>query len=141
MMDALHTRKSVRRWRPGNCSKAIRNPCPGLALGYVDECLPIVSEALEIAHKRNHAFTVAWALLIAAHIYRETGRFADALSNGNEAIALCEQYGFVARMGTVLMYIGAVYCRLGDTERGLADIRRGLDLWRNTSGRFHMSYF
>jgi tetratricopeptide (TPR) repeat protein len=112
----------------------------GLPLGYVDECLPIVREALEIAHKRNHAFTVAWALLNAAHIYRETGRFADALSNGSEAIALCERYGFVARMGTVLLYIGAAYCRLGDTERGLGDIRRGLDIWRSTSNQFHMSY-
>ncbi|HWX33463.1 MAG TPA: AAA family ATPase, partial [Steroidobacteraceae bacterium] len=112
----------------------------GLPLGYVHECLPIVSGALEIARKRNHAFTVAWALLNAAHIYRETGRFADALSSGSEAIALCERYGFVARMGTVLLYIGAAYCRLGDTERGLGDIRRGLDIWRSTSNRFHMSY-
>jgi tetratricopeptide (TPR) repeat protein len=43
-------------------------------------------------------------------------------------------------MGTVLLYIGAAYCRLGDTERGLGDIRRGLDIWRSTSNRFHMSY-
>jgi tetratricopeptide (TPR) repeat protein len=113
----------------------------GLGLGYVDDCRSIASEALEIAHKRNHEFTVAWALLGAAHISRETGRFADALSNGIEAIAICERYGFVARMGMVLLQIGAAYCRLGDTERGLGDIRRGLDLWRSTSSRFHMSYW
>jgi tetratricopeptide (TPR) repeat protein len=112
-----------------------------VGLGYVDDCLSIASEALEIAHKRNHAFTVAWALLAAAHIYRETGRFADALSNGNKAIAICERHGFIARMGTVLLQTGAVYCRSGDTERGLSDMRRGLDLWRSASSRFHMSYW
>jgi hypothetical protein len=113
----------------------------GLALGYLDQCLSLIREALEIARKRNHAFTVAWALLAAARIYRHAGRFDEALSSGNEAIALCERYGFVARMGTVLLQTGAVYCAVGETERGLADIRRGLQLWRTTSNRFHMSYF
>ena len=112
----------------------------GLALGYLDQCLSLVHEALEIARKRDHAFTVAWALLIAARIYREAGRFDEALSIGNEAIALCERYGFVARMGTVLLQTGAAYCRVGETERGLADIRRGLQLWPSTSSRFHMSF-
>jgi tetratricopeptide (TPR) repeat protein len=113
----------------------------GLALGYLDQCLSLVHEALEIARKRDHAFTVAWAVLIAACTYREVGRFDEALSIGNEAIALCERYGFVARMGTVLLQTGAAYCRVGETERGLADIRRGLQLWRSTSSRFHMSFY
>ena len=113
----------------------------GLALGYVDQCLSLVQEALGIARKRNHAFTVAWALLIAARTYREAGRFAEALSSANEAIACCEQYGFVARMGSVLMQTGGAYCRLGETERGLADSRRGLLFWRNTSGRFTCPLF
>src|ERR1700730_7880867 len=56
-------------------------------------------------------------------IYREAGRFCGSLSVGNEAIACCERYGFVARMGTVLLQTGGAYCRLGETERGLADSR------------------
>jgi class 3 adenylate cyclase/tetratricopeptide (TPR) repeat protein len=113
----------------------------GLALGYLDQCLSLVHEALEIARKRNHAFTVAWALFAKARIYRAAGRFDEALSSGNEAIALCERYGFVARMGTVLLQTGSVYCAVGETERGLAEIRRGLELWRSTSSRFHMSFY
>ena len=53
--------------------------------------------------------------------------------------SLCERYGFVARMGTVLLYIERRTAGLV-TERGLGDIRRGLDIWRSTSNRFHMSY-
>src|SRR5262249_2097363 len=69
----------------------------GLTLGCVDDSLSLVREALEIARARKHAFTVAWALLAAARLYRATGRFAEALSFGEEAMATCEQYGFVAR--------------------------------------------
>jgi tetratricopeptide (TPR) repeat protein len=113
----------------------------GLTLGYVDDSLSLVREALEIARARKHAFTFAWALQAAARIYRATGRFAEALSIGDEAIATCEQYGFVARMGTVLLQTGAAYCGVGETKRGLADSRRGLALWRKTSSRFHMSFY
>ena len=44
-------------------------------------------------------------------------------------------------MGSVLMQTGAVYCRLGETRRGLAEIRRGLELWRKASSQLQMSYY
>jgi class 3 adenylate cyclase/tetratricopeptide (TPR) repeat protein len=114
---------------------------PGLPLGIVDDSLSLVQEAVAIARNRNHSFSLAWALLSASRLYNVAGRFGEALSLGKEANALCERYGFVARMGTVLMQTGAAYCGLGETQRGLADIRHGLDLWRRTSGSFHMSYY
>jgi tetratricopeptide (TPR) repeat protein len=113
----------------------------GLALGIVGDCLSLVQEAVTIARNRNHSFSLAWALLSASRVYNVAGRFGEALSFGKEANALCERYGFVARMGTVLLQTGAAYCGLGETQRGLADIRHGLDLWRRTSGSFHMSYY
>src|SRR5262249_50326337 len=82
----------------------------GLALGYMDDCLSLAQEALCIARKRKHAFSEAWALLVAARIYREAGQYDQALSHGNDAIALCERYGFIARLGTVLLQTGATYC-------------------------------
>jgi tetratricopeptide (TPR) repeat protein len=98
----------------------------GLPLGRVGECLSLAQEALDIARERNHAFTLAWAQLVAARIYREVGLFDEALSVANEAIAVCERYGFSARLGTVLLQSGAAYCRIGEVERGLAATRRGL---------------
>jgi hypothetical protein len=85
-----------------------------------------------IARWRNHAFTVGWALLAASRVYREAGRFTEALSTGEEAIELCERHGFVARLGTVLLQTGGTHCRLGETERSLTETRRGLELWRRT---------
>ena len=73
--------------------------------------------------------------------YREAGRFTEALSTGAEAIELCERHGFVARLGTVLLQTGGTHCRLGETERGLTETRRGLELWRKTSSRLHMSHY
>jgi class 3 adenylate cyclase/tetratricopeptide (TPR) repeat protein len=113
----------------------------GCALGHFDRCLTFAEESLAIARERNHPFTIAWAHLSAARFYNSVGRFKDALLSGNEAIEICERHGFFARLGVVLLWTGAAYCGVGETERGLAEFRRGLDLWRKTSGQFHMSSF
>src|SRR5262249_44627964 len=42
--------------------------------------------------------------------------------------------GFRARMGALLPVIGAARFGLGETERGLSEIRRGIQLWRDTGG-------
>jgi hypothetical protein len=38
----------------------------GLALGYLERCLLLIEETLAIARKRNHAFTIGWALFAAS---------------------------------------------------------------------------
>jgi class 3 adenylate cyclase/tetratricopeptide (TPR) repeat protein len=113
----------------------------GMSLGHFAQCQLLADEALTIARKRGHAFTLAWALLSCARLKRLTGQFADALSLSDDAIAICERHGFYARMGTVLLSVGHAHIGLGEIERGLAEIRRGLDLWRKTSGCFHMSWY
>ena len=107
----------------------------GLALGYLDQCLSLIREALEIARKRNHAFTVAWALFAAARIYRQAGRFDEALSSGNEAIALCERYGFRRPEWAPFCAADRERFTAPSEKRSAAwpDIRRGLQLWRTTS--------
>jgi tetratricopeptide (TPR) repeat protein len=39
----------------------------------------------------------------------------------------------------VLLHRGPALFELGDKERGLADIQRGVDLWRKTSGTFMLA--
>ena len=45
-----------------------------------------------------------------------------------------------ARMGGLLPMIGAARFGLGETERGLSEIRRGIQLWRDTGG-FHLPVY
>jgi predicted ATPase len=39
------------------------------------------------------------------------------------------------------MATGQAQFAMGETERGLAEIRRGFDMWREASGRFHISWY
>ena len=58
---------------------------------------------------------------------------------GNEAIYICERHGFDVRLGNVLVYHGAARFAIGEQEEGLADMCRGIALWRRTSGMFHVT--
>jgi tetratricopeptide (TPR) repeat protein len=111
----------------------------GVVLGHFERCLALGEQALAIARERNHAFSVAWALMGCGQMLCTLGRFREALTLGTEAIGLCERHGFHARMGTVLIFTGRAYFGLGDAKRGSAEIRRGLEVWGGASGRFHMS--
>jgi hypothetical protein len=94
-------------------------------------------EAWTIARSRGHAFSIAWAGLVRARSLLPLGRYEECELIGNECINICERHGFTARLGSILIYHGAARVATGDGLQGLSDMRRGLDLWQRTSGRFH----
>jgi tetratricopeptide (TPR) repeat protein len=111
----------------------------GSVLGRIDESLALTREGLSLGRERGDPFSLAWALLARARALRIAGQFAEGLSHVNEAVVLCERFGFRARLGTVLMARGTLLLGLGDTERGIREMYLGTDIWRETSGNFHMS--
>jgi predicted ATPase len=57
-----------------------------------------------------------------------------------ECIDICERHGFTARLGSILVYRGAVRAEIGDSE-GFPDMRRGIDLWQQTSRGLHLTQY
>jgi class 3 adenylate cyclase/tetratricopeptide (TPR) repeat protein len=108
-------------------------------LGKITEGLALTQEGLAIARARKDTFTLAWALFNRALALRQVGAFAEGVDCANEAAEICEQHGFRARLGTVLIARGALHFDRGDTKRGIEEMFRGRDIWRATSGNFHMS--
>ena len=111
----------------------------GAVLGRLQESLALTEEALIIARARNDAFTIAWALLGRLRALRAADQFSEGIMLGKEAIDICERHGFRARLGSVLISCAINHLGIGSVERGLADMRRGIDLWTKDSGDFHMS--
>jgi ATP/maltotriose-dependent transcriptional regulator MalT len=72
-------------------------------LGKITEGLALTQEGLAIARARKDTFTLAWALFNRALALRQVGAFAEGVDCANEAAEICEQHGFRARLGTVLI--------------------------------------
>jgi len=109
------------------------------AMGYFERSLTIAEQGMAIALERGHLFSIVWASVCHVFALGSFGRYAEALASADRAIEICEKYGFDSRIGNVLLHRGPVLFELGDAERGLADIRRGVELWRKTSGIFMLT--
>ncbi len=108
-------------------------------MGYFDRSLALSEQAMAIALDRGHLFSIVWASECRVTALSSFGRYAEALACADRAIEICESHGLDARTGNVLLHRGPVLFELGDAEQGLADIRRGVELWRETSGIFMLT--
>jgi tetratricopeptide (TPR) repeat protein len=109
------------------------------ALGLIEESVAWSEEAWAIANARGHAFSIAWAGLVRMRSLNPLGHFAESVDIGNVCAGICERHGFNARLGNVLVFRGAARLAIGEREEGLSDMRRGIAIWRQTSGTFHVT--
>jgi DNA-binding response OmpR family regulator/class 3 adenylate cyclase/tetratricopeptide (TPR) repeat protein len=101
--------------------------------------LAISEQCMAIALDRGHLFSIVWASVSRVFALGAFGRYAEAVGCADRALEICQKYGFDARIGNVLLHRGPVLFELGDEERGLADLQRGVALWRKTSGIFMLA--
>jgi tetratricopeptide (TPR) repeat protein len=108
-------------------------------LGHLDRSLALSEQGMAISLERGHLFSIVWASVSRVLALTSFGRYADAVACADNAIAICKKHGFDTRIGNVLQHRGPALFELGDEERGLADIERGVMLWRERSGSFFLS--
>jgi predicted ATPase len=110
-------------------------------LGYPEQALVRLHEALTLAHALSHPFSLAFARVCAALVY-QWRRDAPAMHEQAEAaVALSTEQGFplFVAMGTSLR--GWALAMQGQGEAGLAEVRQGIAACRATGGALIVSYF
>jgi class 3 adenylate cyclase/tetratricopeptide (TPR) repeat protein len=108
-------------------------------MGEFDRSLAVSEQSMAIALDRGHLFSLVWASVSRVFALHSFGRCAEAIECADRALEICERHGFDARIGNVLLHRGPVLFDSGDEERGLADLQRGIAVWRKTSGMFMLA--
>ncbi len=95
-------------------------------LGYPDQALQKLHEALTLAQKLAHPNTLGWALYCAAWLYQYRREPQDTQARAEAAITLSHEHGFPTWLtyGTVLQ--GWALAMQGQGERGIAQIHQGM---------------
>jgi predicted ATPase len=95
-------------------------------LGYPDQALKKGHEALALAQKLPHPFSLAFALYFAAMVqqYRREGQAAQ--ERAEAAIALSSEQGFLALLTQGTMLRGWALDKQGRREEGIEQMRQGL---------------
>jgi adenylate cyclase len=107
-------------------------------LGYPDQALNRSDEALALARKIAHPFSLAWALLFAAWLHALGGEWPMAAEHAEATVVLCAEQGFADWLLLGTFRRGWALAELGRTNEGIAQMRdalaampsRGFELFR-----------
>ena len=101
-------------------------------LGYPDQALKRMNEALVLSRKLSHRFTLAHALLYASSLHSSLGevQLAQEAVKGLIEISADQGFAFLLAQGTI--WQGYLLAAQGQGEEGIAQIRQGLTAFRAT---------
>jgi tetratricopeptide (TPR) repeat protein len=104
-------------------------------LGLVDEAREHSRSSLELAEHLGNPFAVAWAELFTALLYVLLREPRSALEHADPLIALSIEHQFPLFLGLATIVRGAALSEDGRREEGIAELRKGLDLYLATGQR------
>jgi class 3 adenylate cyclase/predicted ATPase len=109
-------------------------------LGYPEQALARLHEALTLAHELSHSFSLAWARCWAAMVSHGCRDVLAVHEQAEAAVALATEQGFPqwAAMGMSLR--GWALAMQGQGEAGMAQVRQGIAAWRATGAMLNVPY-
>jgi class 3 adenylate cyclase/predicted ATPase len=114
---------------------------PIWVLGYPDQALQSIHEALTLARELNHPFSLAFSLTVAVVLLQFRSEVHEVQDHAETLIALCTEQGFPYWLdyGTILR--GWALTSQGEEAEGIAQMRQGLISHRATGTELHRPYF
>jgi predicted ATPase len=109
-------------------------------LGYPDQAVARLHEALTLAHTLRHPFSLAYARCWAAVVYQRCQDAPAVQEQADAAVALATAQDFPlwAALGTSLQ--GWARAMQGQGEAGVTQVRQGIAAYRATGAVLHVPY-
>jgi predicted ATPase len=110
-------------------------------LGYPEQSLARLHEALALAHELSHPYSLAWTQCWAAIVSQFRRDVPAVHEHAEAAIALSTEQSFTqwVSQGTILR--GWALAMQGQGEEGLAQVRQGITARQATGVEFFVLYF
>jgi DNA-binding winged helix-turn-helix (wHTH) protein/predicted ATPase len=109
-------------------------------LGYPDQALRRVHESLTQAHKLAHPFSLAYAFVLAGWLHQFRRERHAVQERAEAAITLATEQGFPEPLAWGTIQRGWALATQGQTEKGIAQVRQGLDIVRNIGSEVMLPY-
>jgi predicted ATPase/class 3 adenylate cyclase len=103
-------------------------------LGYPDQALVHLHEALALAHTLVHPFSQASARCVAAMVFQLRGDVPAVHEQAEAAVVLSTEQGFTLWVAIGMIWRGWALALRGRGEVGMAQVRQGIADWRRTTG-------
>jgi class 3 adenylate cyclase/predicted ATPase len=111
------------------------------SLGYLDQALKRIREALTLAQELSHPFSLAYALGPAASIYQCRREMRAAQEWAEAEMALSTEHGFAPRLTWGKILQGWALAEQGQGEAGITQISQGIATYQVTGVKQVQTYF
>jgi predicted ATPase len=109
-------------------------------LGYPDQALKRIQEALALARELGHPFSLVDVLCFGGCLFHAMRRDAQALKdNAEELMQLANEKGMIGYLAMGIRYRGEALAMLGQVQEGMAQMREGMATSRSTGNRLYLS--
>ncbi len=110
-------------------------------LGYPEQAVRRIEQAIELARALKHPFSLAYALGHSSWLYHNCGRSADVRRAADEAIALAVDQGFPFWLAEGLLHQGFSQLLDEQTAESLQSLQAGLDVFNKTGAKLSLCHF
>jgi tetratricopeptide (TPR) repeat protein len=110
-------------------------------LGYPDQALVRLREALALAHELSHPFSLAFARCSAAYVHQFRHDVSAVYEQAEAAVALSTAQAFPLWAARGMILRGWVHVMQGRDEEGMRQVRQGMAAWRATGTGLFLPYF
>jgi len=110
-------------------------------LGYPEQALARVHEALTLAHELAHAFSLAFARCWVATVSQLCRDVPAVHAHAEAAVTLATEQGFPLWIAHGTPVRGWALALQGQREEGMAQVRQGIAAWRATGAVQFVPYF
>ena len=110
-------------------------------LGYPEQALERIQEALALAHALSHPFSLAYASTFAARLHQLRREGHAAQDRAEAVIALSTEQGFPYWLAEGTIFRGWALAEQGQGAEGTSQLREGLAAWRAAGSELWQSHF
>jgi class 3 adenylate cyclase/predicted ATPase len=110
-------------------------------LGYPEQALARVHEALALAHELSHPYSLAWARCWEAWVSQFRRDVPTVQEHAEAAVALSTAQGFPLWAAQGTSWRGWALAMQGQGEEGMAQVRQGIASFRVTGSALTVPYF
>jgi class 3 adenylate cyclase/predicted ATPase len=110
-------------------------------LGYPDQALAHINDALVLAHELSHPFSLAWAQCWGAYVSQFRRDVAAVHEQAEAAVALATEQGFTQFVALGTSMCGWALAMQGQSEAGVAQVYQGITAWRATGAALFVPYY
>ena len=111
------------------------------SVGYPVQALKRTSDALTLAHKLAHPFSLAFALFFTAELQQRCGAVQAVREQAETVMTLCSEQGFPYWLAAGTILRGWALAAQGQGEEGIAQMRQGLTAYRAIGAELDQTYY